>query len=132
MFQTGRSSIDGRIETPVHDPVSENSCLYKPNPLLHYWRIQGVNQTKEEKMDKKQLCDKITSLYPDIGECGIDVDVEYDDANERWTVNLKKDKKELKTFLEPGDADLCMEGKQCVSLAIEINQLKDSLDRRPL
>jgi hypothetical protein len=85
----------------------------------------------EEKMDKKQLCDKITSIYPDIGECGIDVDVNYDDTNERWTVNLKKDKKELKTFLEPGDADLCMEGKQCVSLAIEINQLKDSIDRMP-
>ncbi|MCA1792527.1 MAG: hypothetical protein ABR534_05890 [Desulfotignum sp.] len=83
-------------------------------------------------MDKKQLCDKITSIYPDIGECGIDVDVDYDDANERWTVNLKKDEKHLKTFLEPGDADLCMEGKQCVSLGIEINQLKDSLDRRPL
>jgi len=83
-------------------------------------------------MDKKQLCDKITSLYPDIGECGIDVDVDYDDANERWTVHLKKDEKHLKTFLEPGDADLCMEGKQCVSLGIEINQLKDSLDRRPL
>ncbi len=82
-------------------------------------------------MNKKELCDKIRSLYPDIGECGIDVNVDYDDANDRWTVYLKKDKKELKTFLEPGDADLCMEGKQCVSLGIEINQLKDSIDRMP-
>lgn len=82
-------------------------------------------------MNKKELCDKIRSLYPDIGECGIDVNVEYDDANDRWTVYLKKDNKELKTFLEPGDADLCMEGKQCVSLGIEINQLKDSIDRMP-
>ncbi|HKJ99412.1 MAG TPA: hypothetical protein VJ959_10855 [Desulfotignum sp.] len=82
-------------------------------------------------MNKKELCDKIRSLYPDIGKCGIDVNVDYDDANDRWTVYLKKDKKELKTFLEPGDADLCMEGKQCVSLGIEINQLKDSIDRMP-
>jgi len=29
-------------------------------------------------IDKKELCDKIRRLYPDIGECGIDVDVEYD------------------------------------------------------
>lgn len=28
--------------------------------------------------DKKELCEKIKSIYPDIGECGIDVDVEYD------------------------------------------------------
>jgi hypothetical protein len=83
-------------------------------------------------MNKKELCDKIRSLYPDVGECGIDVNVDYDDENDRWTVHLKKDKKELKTFLEPGDADLCMEGKQCVSLGIEINQLKDSIERRPI
>jgi hypothetical protein len=83
-------------------------------------------------MNKKELCDKIRSLYPDVGECGIDVNVDYDDINDRWTVHLKKDKKELKTFLEPGDADLCMEGKQCVSLGIEINQLKDSIERRPI
>ncbi len=82
-------------------------------------------------MNKKELCDKIRSLYPDVGECGIDVNVDYDDANDRWKVYLKKDKKELKTFLEPGDADLCMKGKQCVSLGIEINQLKDSIERMP-
>lgn len=82
-------------------------------------------------MNKKELCDKIRSLYPDVGECGIDVNVDYDDTNDRWKVYLKKDKKELKTFLEPGDADLCMKGKQCVSLGIEINQLKDSIDRMP-
>ena len=29
--------------------------------------------------DKKELCDKITSMYPDIGTCGIDIDVSYDD-----------------------------------------------------
>jgi hypothetical protein len=83
-------------------------------------------------MDKQELCEKIRSIYPDIGECGIDVDVGYDKDNERWTVYLKKDKKALKTFLEPDDARLCMEGQQCVSLGIEINQLKDSIDRMPL
>ena len=30
--------------------------------------------------DKTELCDKIKSIYPDIGECGIDVDVEYDET----------------------------------------------------
>jgi hypothetical protein len=83
-------------------------------------------------MDKQQLCEKIRSIYPDIGECGIDLDVGYDTDNQRWAVYLKKDKKSLKTFLEPDDARLCMEGKQCVSLGVEINQLKDSIDRMPL
>ncbi len=77
--------------------------------------------------DKKELCEKIRKLYPDIGECGIDVNVSYDDEQKAWVVNLKKDHLELKTFLEDGDAELCMEGKQCVSLGIEIAQLRDNI-----
>ena len=79
--------------------------------------------------DKKELCEKIIELYPDIGECGIDVDVDYDEAQKSWTVNLKKDHIELKHFLEDQDADLCMGGKQCVSLGLEIAQLKDTIAR---
>ena len=82
-------------------------------------------------MDKKDICNKIKDLYPDIGECGIDIDVSYDNENRRWKIFLKKDDKELDTYLEPDDAELCMSGKQCVSLGIEINQLKDSIERRP-
>jgi len=79
-------------------------------------------------MDKSQLCKKIEQIYPDIGQCGIDINVSYDHDNERWKVHLKKDNKSLETFLEPGDAELCMEGRQCVSLGIEISQLKDNIE----
>jgi len=79
-------------------------------------------------MNKDELCHKIEQIYPDIGTCGIDVKVDYDDKNERWKVFLKKDNKSLETFLEPGDAELCLEGKQCVSLGIEISQLKDNVE----
>ena len=82
-------------------------------------------------LDKKALCEKIQSIYPDIGECGIDIEVDYDSQRHRQTVLLKKNELELTTFLESGDAEKCMEGIQCVSLAIEINQLKDSIDRMP-
>jgi hypothetical protein len=79
--------------------------------------------------DKKVLCEKIRQLYPDIGECGIDLNVDYDDEQKAWTVNLKKDHIKLKTFLEDQDAELCMEGKQCVSLGIEIAQLKSTIEQ---
>ena len=80
-------------------------------------------------MNKDELCQKIQQLYPDIGECGIDVDVNYDEDQNRWVVDLKKDQHHLKTFLEEGDAETCMEGKQCVSLGIEIAQLKDNITK---
>jgi hypothetical protein len=80
-------------------------------------------------IDKIELCQKIKEIYPDIGECGIDVNVAFDQANQRWTVDLKKDSHQLKTFLEEGDAELCLQGKQCVSLGIEIAQLRGNIKR---
>jgi hypothetical protein len=77
--------------------------------------------------DKNELCKKIIELYPDIGECGIDVNVDYDAEQKTWVVDLKKDHHKLKTFLEDNDAELCMEGRQCVSLGIEIAQLRDNI-----
>ena len=79
--------------------------------------------------DKKELCEKIRSIYPDIGECGIDVDVEYDEAKKAWIVDLKKGELELKTHLELQEVDDCMEGKQCVSLGIQISQLRTNIEK---
>ena len=79
--------------------------------------------------NKKELCEKIKGIYPDIGECGIDVDVEYDEGKKAWIVDLKKDNHELKTHLEPAEADQCMEGQQCVSLGLQVAQLKANIER---
>lgn len=80
-------------------------------------------------INKAELCEKIREIYPDIGQCGIDLDVAYDDDQERWVVRLHKDNHHLKTYLEEGDAELCLTGRQCIGLGIEINQLRDSVDR---
>ena len=80
-------------------------------------------------IDKEALCKKIIDMYPDIGQCGIDVQVEYDETQKRWVVDLKKNGHELKTFLEDGDAEKCLEGIQCVSLGIEIAQLRGNIER---
>jgi hypothetical protein len=77
--------------------------------------------------DKKALCEKIKEVHPDIGECGINVNVEWDATNNAWVVDLKKDQHELKTFLEPEDAKGCIDGKQCVSLGLQIAQLKANI-----
>jgi hypothetical protein len=81
-------------------------------------------------LDNEKLCQKITEIYPDIGECGIDIVVNRDDLKKVWIVDLKKDGIELKHHLEYNDADKCMEGKQCVSLGLEIAQLKKNITRQ--
>ncbi len=66
-------------------------------------------------------------MYPDIGECGIDLNVDYDDTEKAWVVDLKKDNHKLKTYLEPADADMCMTGKQCIGLGMQISQLRSNI-----
>ena len=82
-------------------------------------------------IDREQLCEKIVEIYPDIGACGIDVDVAFDEDQQRWVVNLQKELHHLKTYLDEGDAELCLLGKQCVGLSIEVSQLRDSIERYP-
>jgi uncharacterized protein (UPF0335 family) len=75
--------------------------------------------------DKAEICDKIKSIYPDIGECGIDVKVDYDQDQDSLVVYLRKDNKEVKHYLPNEDADACLLGQQCVALGVEIAQLRD-------
>ncbi|MBU0676381.1 MAG: hypothetical protein KJ950_17235 [Proteobacteria bacterium] len=77
---------------------------------------------------EKSLCNKITELYPDIGICGIDLAVKHDKKKKIWVLDLKKGSHELNHHLEPADADACMEGKRCVSLGLEIAQLKKNIE----
>jgi hypothetical protein len=74
-----------------------------------------------------ELCEKIISFYPEIGECGIDIDVDYDQSKNTWVVHLQKDTHSLDHFLEVLDADRCMDGKQCVALGLEIAQLRKNI-----
>ena len=76
---------------------------------------------------KEELCEKIIEIYPEIGECGIDIEVVHDEQKKVWVVDLKKEGHELKHHLEYRDADDCVEGKQCVSLGLEIAQLKKNI-----
>jgi hypothetical protein len=78
--------------------------------------------------DKEELCNKILEIYPEIGECGIDINAEWDESKNSWVVDLKKEGHELKTYLGPQDADGCIEGKQCVSLGLQIAQLKSNVE----
>ncbi len=82
-------------------------------------------------MDKAELCKKIKEIYPDIGECLIDVDVHFDEEKKAWVVHLEKDGKRLETYLEPSEADACMEGKQCVSLGLQVSELVRNIKERP-
>jgi len=80
-------------------------------------------------MDNEELCRKIQEIYPQVGECGIDVNVAYKEEKGAWIVHLKHENQELTTHLEAPDAQACMEGKECVSLGLQIGQLVDNIKK---
>lgn len=82
-------------------------------------------------MNSDELCEKIRQIYPDIGECRIDLDVRYDQAKKAWVVRLEKGGKKLETYLESDEADACMLGRECISLGIQVAQLVNDLKNRP-
>ena len=38
---------------------------------------------------REELCAKITEIYPEIGQCGIDIDVTFDAEKNAWVVDLE-------------------------------------------
>jgi len=79
-------------------------------------------------LTKEQLCKKIEDVAPGIGVCGVDLNVDYDKENRAWTVDLKRGERHLKTFLENPEAESCVLGKKCISLGVQIGQLRSNLD----
>lgn len=77
---------------------------------------------------REELCIKITEVYPDIGECGIDIDVRFDEGKKAWVVDLKKGSHELEHYLDTPEADDCMKGNKCVPLGLEIAQLRKNIE----
>jgi hypothetical protein len=71
---------------------------------------------------KEQLCKKISSLYPEMGACALDLKVAWDEEQSVWAVDFKKDGNDIRHYLDDEDAAPCMDGRHCVGLGIEFGQ----------
>ena len=80
--------------------------------------------------DRNELCEKIRSIYPDIGEFDPRQLRESAAGKSSWVVDLKHGEQHLATHLEPEDADACMEGKECVYLGTQVAQLAANIKRQ--
>jgi hypothetical protein len=74
--------------------------------------------------DHTALCEKIRAIYPDMGQCDIDLKVNWDDALGVWAVDFKKDGQPMRHYLEDADAEPCLEAERCVGLGIEFGQFR--------
>ena len=68
--------------------------------------------------DRIDICMKLTEVMPELGVCGVDLNVTHDDALNAWRVTYNVAGQRGLTFLDDEDVDRCMSGKECLSLGI--------------
>ena len=78
-------------------------------------------------LTNREVCNKIMEVFPEIGVCGIDLNVDYDKSNRAWAVDLKRGEHHLKTYLEIEEAETCAAGN-CVSLGLQVAQLRNNIE----
>jgi len=70
----------------------------------------------------QELCEKIQQIYSEIGQCGIDLEANWDPEKNVWAVDFKKGERHMRHYLEEKDAAACLEGEQCIGLGIDFSQ----------
>ena len=76
-------------------------------------------------LDKKEICKKVTEFNPDLGVCGIDIETVYSRPKRSWVIVSKKGDHDIIHFLDRNDIKACLYEKQCVSLGLDMAQLKE-------
>ena len=76
---------------------------------------------------KEDICRKIEEIIPEAGKCGIDFKVEFDKSNHCWAVDFQESGHHLKTFFEEFEAEDCLGKEKCISLGLQVGQLKENL-----
>ncbi|MEW6220833.1 MAG: hypothetical protein AB1634_15055 [Thermodesulfobacteriota bacterium] len=99
----------------------------KPSAPVFWCRPEATS--RQAAISRHELRQKINETYPDIGACGIDVEVELDQDNRAWAVNLRKDQHAWTTLIEIDEARHCIQGRKCLFLALQISEFKRSLER---
>lgn len=78
---------------------------------------------------KQEICKKIEEVHPKMGVCGVDFDVEFDKKAKAWAVDFHQGHQHLRTFVEDEEADTCLEEDRCLSLALQIGQLRTNFEK---
>ena len=76
---------------------------------------------------EKDVYEKIKKVFPEIGELGKDITIKFNDIESVWVVDVYKDSKHMRTYLEEEVADVCIEKGKCLDFGVQIEQLKNKI-----
>ena len=73
--------------------------------------------------DKREVCQKVEELNPELGSCGIDFDTHYSRAKRSQLIVSKKGDHDIVHFLDKKDIEKCLDDVECFSLGIDVAEL---------
>ena len=95
---------------------------------LQWWMIKradaDINQGGTLMLTDKKICRQLSSLYPDFGDCGDSLDINWDENNKAWAVDFEYAGSKIRHYLENKDAAACVINDQCIGLGIEFGQFR--------
>jgi hypothetical protein len=78
---------------------------------------------------QQELCSTIESIYPQLGACGVDFDVEFSHEVKAWVVKYERGGHALRTYVEVGESDACVDENMCVPLGLQVGQLQANFEK---
>ncbi|MFA5809191.1 MAG: hypothetical protein WC935_02475 [Thermoleophilia bacterium] len=75
------------------------------------------------------LEDKLYEMYPELMKNGIALRLSFDEDKNSWVVGFVKGDHSRHAFLDKNDADMCMDGQQCIYLGVLVAQYIKDLEQ---
>lgn len=75
-------------------------------------------------LTNEQICNQLSLMYPDFGQCDENLSVSWDKANRAWVVDFVYDGNKIRHFLEDEDASNCINEDRCLGMGIEFAQFR--------
>ncbi|WP_243439923.1 hypothetical protein [Fundidesulfovibrio soli] len=80
-------------------------------------------------VDAKAIEAKIRSMFPEIVEYGVTLEVIEDPRMDSWEVRLGKGQNSMSSCLDNEDVRKCLGGEECTAFAAELRQFVHSYCR---
>jgi len=69
-----------------------------------------------------EIKEKLHSIYPEIKQFGLNLEVEFDKETQTWLATFQKGDHQLSTHMERTDVESCLSGKECYHLGIQLGR----------
>jgi 23S rRNA G2069 N7-methylase RlmK/C1962 C5-methylase RlmI len=88
------------------------------------------DQEMARKYTAEDLKEKIREFNPELDQKGMNLEITWDEAGQRFALKLSQAGQETGAYLDQKDAEECISGERCLNLVVLVTQLVAELEDR--